>query len=74
MSDHNSTTKRQSSVSKRDARISALLLLGIAIVSLVGCIHMYLKGSFLESGSAFNAEMVHDMRVIIKVAAFLESV
>jgi hypothetical protein len=63
--------KRPSSVSRRKAKFYAVSCFGVAVISLVGCIHGYLRGSFLKSGSAFNAELVDDMRVIIKVATFI---
>lgn len=71
MNDDQAVTKRRKPVSKREARIAALIFVAIAILGLASCIHGYFKSSFLVDGSASNADMVHDMRMLIKVATFI---
>ena len=70
MGEYNIATKKRKPLSKREARLAALVFLIVAILGLGSCIRAYFYSGFLVDGSAFNAVMVHDMRMIIKVGTF----
>jgi hypothetical protein len=53
---------------KREARISALILFAVGILALISCIHAYFKSDFLKPGAVLNPGVIDAMRGIIKVA------
>jgi hypothetical protein len=71
MNDSQVATKKESSVNKRKAKICAIAIVALAILALALCIHVFFNSNYLKTGSAFNADLVNDMRMIIKVATFI---
>jgi hypothetical protein len=63
-----STIKIEMQLSRRKVRISALMLLAAAVLSLGQCAYVFFNQNFLKSGSAYNPVLVNDMRVMINVA------
>jgi hypothetical protein len=58
-------------ISRREVRVSALILLAVAILCLIFCVKWYVQSDWLKPEAAINPDVLNTMRGMIRVATFV---
>jgi hypothetical protein len=59
------------SISKRQAKVSALIILVLAVFCLANCIYLGVKSAWLMPDALVNSKQIRDMKCALLAASFI---